>query len=286
MSPIAKRVLTVLFLLLLAFAIIKLHGGDDIPAAALPKESPQENEEAPGPAPDATPSGSESAEPMNAARPSATPAQGASAAVPASSREPSALPGISKILEKYSGTKDWHLDLDDKGRPFKMSGGKLKGIARSDALARQFIAELGEELGFKEPPVVERKVDEGPRMKLVDYEQTATSPDGQKLAVYQGWIRLGGDGAGDAIIVVNQLKPLNDVRYDLALSEDEAKEIARRHVNDTKATFKTGSVFVFADEAPHQKATQVFVGGVKPRRVLLVGHQTRTVVFEGLASFH
>lgn len=186
---------------------------------------------------------------------------------------------IAAFLKEKSGV-EWTLNLDEKGRPFRFSGGSLPGIMAEGTAGSAFLSELQSILGFERPAQFVRTERRTARVRIVDQDQWIEI-GGQRFRVFGGGIRFIGNGGDDAFMVVNNLRPVDSrIRTELTLSPEDALAIAAKDFD--RAGFQYASdpapTVVVADQAPHQLATSVVAAKGIDRRILLIGHESRSVV--------
>ena len=214
---------------------------------------------------------------LASAAPTATP-QASSAG-----EEPVLAPrALIAVLEKYSGTRDWRFDTDDKGRAFKMTGGKLKGLLKDSAATEAFLSDMQEALGFNSQASFVAESQSSSSFQTVDHKQIVNFPNGESLPVFESKLRLIGDESGDVFMVYNELRPVSlSFRWAAEISDGEAIAIARRHVGSSEIQLKILEPdLAFAHSEPHQKVTQIIAREGAKSRLLLIGHETKTVVWD------
>ena len=96
------------------------------------------------------------------------------------------------VLEKYSGSRDWRLDVDN-GRAFKMTGGHLKNVMTKGERNNAFLKDLQEALGFTEPADFTYETQSSASFQIVEQKQILNLSDGTKLPVFESKIRYVGD---------------------------------------------------------------------------------------------
>ena len=71
-------------------------------------------------------------------------------------------------------------------------------------------------------------------------------------------------------------------RWELTLAPDDVLSIARDHLgnSDEFELQLTGATYAFAHSDPHQKVSEVIARKGHVARRLLIGHETRTVVWD------
>jgi hypothetical protein len=194
--------------------------------------------------------------------------------------------GLSGVLAKYSGGKSWTIERDPRGNPMRMSGQGLK-VMGEGAETSAFINELTQELGFAASPPLARENSRSANFRIVDYLQSYVLPTGETLPVYDAWLRLKGSETDGAYVVINLLKPVDTtIKPELQLSSADALEILKREMElkqDATLTVRPAAV-IFADQLPHQKALQIEVGGPQPHWLVLVGAETRSVIYKKITS--
>jgi len=200
-----------------------------------------------------------------------------------SSAVPSSHEAVLDVLEKYSGTREWWLDEDHNGRIFKMTGGKLKGVMTERATNAAFLNDLRDALGLTEPSDFTFETQSTSSFRTVEQKQILILPDGSTLPVFEGKIRYIGDGEGNAFLIYNELRPIRmNFRWEVALDTGELLSIARAHVRDPDGArfLVTGASYAFSHAEPHQKVSEVVVENGGFRRRLLIGHETKSVVWD------
>lgn len=193
------------------------------------------------------------------------------------------------VLSKYSGTSDWTVDNDETGRAFKFSGGKLKDIMSEGVNGKAFLTDLQAAMGFQKPAVFTRETQDTARVTILELKEGIKAPNGQRLDVFGSSLRLLGDTNGDAFLVYNELRPVSDsLKWDLSLSDAEAIAIARAHLQDPgyKMEIRQPAIEIYAHQEPHQKVTKLLARNGPSVRMLLIGHDTRTVVWDKLVSLN
>jgi hypothetical protein len=194
---------------------------------------------------------------------------------------------LANLLQKYSGTDRWTIKRDVDGRPFRMTGSVLKEVIANADRAQSFLSELQTVLGFDQPAILERKADRTGHFALVDYSQFYALPDGSKLPVFDGWIRFKGREEEGAILVTNHLRPVSQhLRAEVIFDATEVLSTARAHVTSPEAKLQLKHDVIFANSEPHQRATLVHVQEGPKERMLLIGHQTKSVIADITATLH
>jgi hypothetical protein len=279
------RPLIVLFILFAALAIfLARHPGRQQLDPSMSAKRPGERSTAST----ASPAASAPAQAAPIATPHATGAQAQAPDDANDSARPSAQAMFLGLLEKHSNTADWTLDLDENGRPFKMAGGKLKDVMTEGAQNAAFLRGIENALGFQAPAKYVRETRNTSRVSIVDLNQQFQLPNGEVLEVFGASLRLIGDSRGDAFLVYNELRPVNPtIRWASQLPANDALAAAKSYLRDDsyKLEIHQPAVVVFAHHEPHQKVTQVLAKNGPSTRVLFVGHDTRTVVWDQLMAF-
>ncbi len=203
----------------------------------------------------------------------------------AGSRKPVSAAALAALLAKYSSGQEWKVDLDESGLPLRMTGAGLKAIFENGGEGESFLREYTELLGFSELPPLAREDSTTSRFQIVDYVQRHTLATGETLPVFESWLRFKGSPDEGAFIGNNQLRPVENLRGDLGLSDEEALSIVRRAFNGPaqKIEVKSSKV-VYAHERPHQLATQITITGPLPHWLVLVGHESKTILYRTIVS--
>src|SRR5690606_23553712 len=119
--------------------------------------------------------------------------------------------------------------------------------------------------------------------QIVEQKQILNLSDGTKLPVFESKIRYVGDANGNAFLIYNELRPVRmNFRWELTLAPDDVLSIARDHLgnSDEFELQLTGATYAFAHSDPHQKVSEVIARKGHVARRLLIGHETRTVVWD------
>lgn len=207
----------------------------------------------------------------------------ASRQTPPSSQQQS----LYDVLEKYSGTKEWHFDRDGQGRIFKITGAVLKGVMNNDATHNRFLSEFEKAIGFETSPIFKREDESTSSLSIVEQKQFFELPDGGVLPVFEAKLRLIGNKNGDATIIYNELRPIDpEAPVGTLLSSEDALAIATQYLRSQDSAGEgfefnaSNGNFIFAHGQPQQQVSEIIVRIGPMTRRLLIGHHTKTIVWD------
>lgn len=273
-----SRILAAIGLLLAIVAIVVVFNR--------PRHDDQINKASEESAPVAQTQPSENREPKKESESEKNSSRVVASSTPQSTPSPNSNPSneaLLDVLEKYSGSRNWRFDIDD-GRAFKMTGGQLKGVMAKSERNVAFLKDLQEALGFVEPATFTFETQSSSNFRIVEQKQILNLSDGTTLPVFEAKIRYIGDAQGNAFLIYNELRPVRmNFRWTMTLDDDETLSIARAHLGRSSDDYEfklTGATYAFAHSDPHQKVTEVIARNGAFARRLLIGHETRTVVWD------
>lgn len=191
------------------------------------------------------------------------------------------------LLEKHSGNRDWNIELNDDGKPVRIAGHGLR-VMQAGAETDAFLSDFMKAMGTDRAMTFTRKQLSSPRFLMIDYFQSVKSPEGDEIPVFGGWIRFKGSADGTASLIVNSLKPVDSsLRLDRSLSDEDAIQIARTALTKAPAdaVFKVEkSAVVFVDSGKQELATEISITGPPPHWQVIVGQQSRSVIFQTVST--
>jgi hypothetical protein len=192
---------------------------------------------------------------------------------------------LSFFREKGEGR--WRAQKSvDTGKVFRILGGEIEGLTRDIASVRDFLGELGPELGVPADQVTGKiEVDTTGKFTMYDAIQEVAG-----IPVFEGWIRiLGNSQTNNGFMFNNNLWPveLENLELPPRMTMDEAEQIIKNKYSGRLMNIRnrTGPV-IWSQSQPHQSAFVFDITVTDNDLKVVLGAQSRTVVLERSTRMH